>query len=158
MLMAHRSHMRYSKQGRQFRRLLYVAVILFLVLGTVGLARRRNLLMDALPFFVLATVLLVIPLLVRRAVLKMYAQKPDRDMVVTYEITNGSLATRSEVASADMLWRTIIRAYRVPEGFLLYLTDRAFHWLPLDGFHDSADVERPTDIIKSKVSAYVHVT
>jgi hypothetical protein len=86
----------------------------------------------------------------------MYAQKPDRDMLVTYEISTDCIATRSEVASTDMLWRTIVRAHRVPEGFLLYPTDRTFHWLPVHGFHDAADVERLAQLTQSNVQQYDH--
>ena len=77
-------------------------------------------------------------------------------MVVTYEISADRIATRSEVASTEILWRIIVRAHRVPNGFLLYLTDRSFHWLPLHGFQDAADVERLAQLTKSNVQDYDH--
>jgi len=156
MLLAQRLHMRYSKQGRKFRRVFIGGGLLFPILGIAGLTRQQDFFAFAFPFFLLAAAFLALPLFTRRAVLKMYAQKPDRDMVVTYEFTTDRLVTRSEVASSDMLWPTILRAYRVPEGFLLYPTDRMFHWLPVHGFHDATDVERLAQMIRSNVSQYDH--
>jgi hypothetical protein len=156
MLLAQRLHMRYSKQGRKFRRIFIGGGVLFIILGIAGFARQQDFFASAFPFFLLATVFLAMPLFTRRAVLKMYAQKPDRDMLVTYEISTDCIATRSEVASTDMLWRTIVRAHRVPEGFLLYPTDRTFHWLPVHGFHDAADVERLAQLTQSNVQQYDH--
>src|SRR5262249_14113759 len=101
-----------------------------------------------------AAVFLCIPLFTRRSILKVYAQKPDRDMVVTYEITSERVATRSEIASSDIIWRAISRGIRVPEGFLFYISDRMFHWLPVHGFQDTADVERLAQLAKSKVQQY----
>jgi hypothetical protein len=148
--------MRYSKQGRGFRRIFIRGGLLFLILGVFALSRGQVFFALAFPLVLLAAGFLAMPFFTRRAVLKMYAQKPDRDMVVTYEITTDRLATRSEVASTDMLWRTILRAHRVPEGFLLYPTDMMFHWLPVHGFHDAADVERLAQMIRSNVSQYDH--
>ena len=119
-----------------------------------SIALQRKFFVFSVPIFLLAAMLLAMPLFMRRAVLKMYAQKPDRDMLVTYEISTERIATRSEVASTDMLWRTIIRAHRVPEGFLLYPTDRMFHWLPIHGFHDAPDVERLAQLTMAAVQQY----
>jgi hypothetical protein len=54
-----------------------------------------------------------------------------------------------------MLWRTIMRVHKLPEGFLLYPTDRMFHWLPVCGFQDSADIERLAQIAKTNVKEYI---
>jgi len=156
MLLAQQLHMRYSKQGRKLRRIFMGCGILFVLLGIVGFVQQHNFFSSALPFFLLATVFLAMPLFIRRAVLKMYSQKPDRDMLVTYEISPDRLATRSDVASSDMVWRIILRAHRVPEGFLLYPTDRMFHWLPIHGFRDSAEVERFALLAKLKAQQYDH--
>ena len=145
-------------QGRKLRRILIGGGLLFVILGINNLARQQDFFAQAFPFFLLAGVFLAMPLFTRRAVLKMYAQKPDRDMLVTYEISTHRIVTRSEVASTDMLWRTILRAHRVPEGFLLYPTDRSFHWLPVSGFHDAADVERLAQFVKSNVTQYDDAT
>jgi hypothetical protein len=34
--------------------------------------------------------------------------------------------------------RYSVRAHRVPEGFLLYPSERMFHWLPMHGFQEAA--------------------
>ncbi len=156
MLLVQRLHMRYSKQGRKLRRILIGLGALFMIMGIAGLVQRKDFFASAFPFVVAAGAWLVVHLSMRRAVLKMYAQKPDRDMLITYEISADRLATRSEVASSEVLWRTIIRGHRVPQGFLLYPTDLSFHWLPVHGFHDAADVERLAQLIKLNVQQYDH--
>jgi len=155
MLLAQRLHMRHSKRGRKIRRAFIGGGALFLLLGIAGLGRGQVFFAAAFPFFLLAGAFLAVPWLTRRAVLKMYAQKPDRDLVVTYEISTDRIGTRSEVASTDMLWRTIMRAHKVPQGFLLYPTDQMFHWLPVRGFQDLADIERLAKIAKTNVKEYI---
>jgi len=155
MLLAQRLHMRHSKQGRKIRRAFIGGAILFLLLGVAGLGRGQAFFAAGFPFFLLGGVFLAMPWFMRRAVLKMYAQKPDRDMVVTCEISTDRIVTRSEVASTDMLWRTIMRAHKVPQGFLLYPTDQMFHWLPVRGFQDLADIERLAKIAKTNVKEYI---
>jgi hypothetical protein len=154
MLHAQQLHMRYSKQGRRLRRILLGGAAVFLAGGIAGLARGQDFFASPFPLFLLCALFLAIPLFTRRAVLKMYAQKPDKDMIVTYEITTDRIMTRSEVISTEMLWRTILRGYRVPDGFLLYPTDRSFHWLPIHGFQDASDVERLALLTKSHVKQY----
>ena len=156
MLLAQRLHMRYSKQGRMFRWIFTGGGVLFLVLGISILSQQPNFFAFSLPLFLLGAVFLAMPLFTRRAVLKMYAQKPDRDMHVSYEISIDRISTKSEVVSTEMLWRTIVRAHKVPEGFLLYPSDRMFHWLPVHGFQNAADVERLAQLTKSSVKQYEH--
>jgi len=156
LLLAHKSHMRFSKLGRKFRRIIFGGGMFFLALGIVFAAQRN--LAPAFPLFALAFGFLASPLFLRRALRKSYAQKPDRDLVVTYEISAERLAVKSEVASSEMLWRTILRVHRVPQGFLLYPTDHMFHWLPITGFRDAADVERLAQLAKSNVQDYSQKT
>jgi hypothetical protein len=159
MLLAQRLHMRYSKSGRKLRRFFLGCAILFVIGGIGGFARQpHDFLTSALPLFVMAAFFFAMPLFTRRAVLKMYAQKPDRDMPVTYEISPDRIATKSEVASSDIVWRAILRAYRVPHGFLLYPSDRMFYWLPIDGFGSAAEVERFASLAKSKAQQYEDAT
>jgi hypothetical protein len=157
MLLAQGLHMRYSKMGRRLRWSYMGGGGLFILLGIAGLVRQKEFFASAFPFFVFAAIFLAMPLFTRRAVLKVYAQKPDRDMLVTYEISAERIASRTEIGSSDMLWRAIVRVHRVPEGFLLYPSERMFHWLPMYGFQEAADVERLTKLTKAIVPKYDEV-
>lgn len=154
MILAQRLHMRYSKNGRTARRMFIAAAVLLVISGVLSLARQGEFFPSAFLCFLFAAVLLALPLFTRRSILKRYPQMPGRDMHWTYEISTDRIVARSEVASTDMLWRAIIRAQRAPEGFLLYVTDRMFQWLPIHGFHDTADVERLAQLIKANVQQY----
>jgi hypothetical protein len=155
MLLAHRMHMRYSAQGRKLRRMILGVGLLCLVLGTVNLVRNGTL-ASGLPFIALAIGCLGVPFFLRRAVLKMYAKKPDRDLVITYELSADGLVCRSEIGSSDLLWRAIRRTTRTPQGFLLYPSDTMFHWLPVRGFGDAADIERFAQLAQSNSQQYDH--
>ena len=94
------------------------------------------------------------PVLMRRVVLKAYAKKPDRDLVITYQVSGEGLSCKSDVASSDMLWRVVARVLRTADGFLLYVSDTQVHWLPVGGFQDSADLDRFAALARSKVESY----
>lgn len=98
-----------------------------------------------------------LPLLTRRAALKMYAQKADRDMTVTWEISNDRVSAKTEVARSDMTWAAFRRVLRLPEGFLLYPNDSISHWLPVNAFAGDADVERFAALAKARVGQYDYV-
>jgi hypothetical protein len=103
----------------------------------------------------MGTALLVgVPRLLRRAILKAYAKRPDRDMVLNYEMSEEGLSSRNDVASTDLQWRAIVKAVRTVDGFLLYISDMQIHWLPVRGFQDAADVNRFADLSKRKVRDY----
>lgn len=95
-----------------------------------------------------------LPFLMRRSVLRAYAKKPDRDLRVTYTVSKERLSCVSDVASSDMLWRTILKALRTPDGFLLYVTDLQVHWLPVHGFENTAEIERLATLAKDRIQDY----
>jgi len=84
----------------------------------------------------------------------MYAKKPDRDLLVTYEISEERISCKSDVASSDLTWRTILKALRTADGFLLYVGDTQLHWLPIRGFRDPVEVDRLAGLAKEKVQDY----
>lgn len=86
-----------------------------------------------------------------------YARLPDHNRPVTFEIYANRIASRSDVSSDEVFWRGFTRAYRTLQGFLLYQTDGQMQWLPVSGFHDSADIERLAEILKSNVKEYSDV-
>jgi hypothetical protein len=90
----------------------------------------------------------------RRVVLKTYAKKPDKDLVITYQVSRERLSCKSEVASSDMLWRVVARVLRTVDWFLVYVSDTQVHWLPVRGFQEPADLDRFAAIARSKVESY----
>lgn len=93
----------------------------------------------------------------RRAVLKAYAQKPDREMVVTYELSEDRLICRSEIATTDLLWRPVRRVLRTPCGFMLYMNEQSVHWLPVRGFQDEKAVESFAEFASANLQGYEDV-
>lgn len=97
------------------------------------------------------------PFLARRAALKLYAQKPDRDMEVTWDISEDGVRSKTALAASENTWAFFQKVLRAREGFLLYPSGRVFHWLPMHAFRDTADVERFAQLAKSKVRDYAEV-
>jgi hypothetical protein len=97
------------------------------------------------------------PLFARRTALKLYAQKPDRDMEVTWDISEDGIRSKTPLAASENTWAFFQKVLRAREGFLLYPNGRIFHWLPTHAFRDAGDVERFAELAKSKVREYAEV-
>ena len=107
---------------------------------------------------IMGTVLLAFPLILRRVTLRHYAQRPDRDMVVTWEFHPDRIVSKTEASSATLEWRMISRVLQTKQGVLLYPNDRVFHWLPVHAFRDTADLQAFAELAKSKVKRYIPVS
>jgi hypothetical protein len=164
MLLLNRLHMRHSAQGRKVTRSFRSGGIIFLCVGVIFLfsvvltPQKLRALAFGLGFVLLGAALLVgVPRLLQKAVLKAYEKKPDKDLVTTYELSEERLSCKSDVASSELLWRGIPKVQRFGEGFLLYVTDTQVHWLPIHGFQVPADADRFADLAKAKVGDYKDV-
>ena len=161
MLLVNRLHMRYSPQLRKLNFSSRSGGVIFIFLGFVCLCvmgatteKWRAATYGCGLVLVGVALLTGLPFFMRRVLLKAYAKKPDRDMVVTYQISGERLLSKSDVASSDMLWRVVARVLRTPDGFLLYVSDTQVHWLPVRGFQDPADADRFAALARSKVESY----
>jgi len=98
-----------------------------------------------------------IRLFTRRAVLKLYAQKPDRDMEVTWEISDDGIRAKTELMASENKWAVFQKAVKAKEGFLLYPSSSMYHWIPMRAFRDG-DAERFAELAKEKVKDYQQKT
>jgi hypothetical protein len=158
MLLLQSLHRRHSAQYLKFRRKILGAGLVALVLAITTMIQHESL-SSVVPclLLVLSGMLLASPFFTRRAVLKMYKQKPDRDMLITYELSEDRLACRTEVGSSNSLWRVIRSVQRIPEGFLIYPTESTIHWLPTRGFHIAADVEQFAQFAQAHLQGFEHI-
>jgi hypothetical protein len=161
MLRLNRLHMQYSPQMQKIRRGSRRSALIFIFLGIIcfgamGVTTEKWRIFTYGCGLVLLgiTFLTGLPFLMRRAVLKSYSKKPDRDMVVTYQISGERLLCQSEVASSDMLWRVVSRVLRTADGFLLYVSDTQVHWLPERGFQETADLDRFASLARTRGESY----
>jgi hypothetical protein len=153
-LRAQRLAVRHFPQGRMILRVTRVIGTLILLCGvfnfyrhTVGWFGFCYIMLFALFFFSM-------PFFTRRAALKLYAQKPDRDMEVKFEISEERVRMGSELASAENSWELFQRIIRGHDGFLIYQSGNLFHWLPLHAFQSADDIERFADLARTKVKDY----
>jgi len=101
--------------------------------------------------------LLSIPWFTRRATVKDFAKRPDKDMDLEWQISPDRLAAKTAVSSAETAWSMISRVLRTREGFLFYPNDKMFHWFPAHAFRDATEMERLAQIAQSRVQQYDHV-
>ena len=164
MVLVNRLHMRYSAQGRKLNRSCRSGGILFVCIGilclcAVGVTTQKTRAIEyGLALVSMGAVLLVgVPRVLRRATLKAYAKRADRDLLVTYELSEEGLTCKNDVASTDLQWRGVLKAVRTVDGFLLYVSDIQIHWLPARSFRDPADANRFAELLKGKVKDYEEV-
>ncbi len=65
---------------------------------------------------------------------RQFKKRPDHNLEVTWSITDDGLETSSEHHKAQFTWAMIAKAVESPQGMLLHLNSRMFHWLPRHGF------------------------
>jgi hypothetical protein len=161
VLLLTRLHMRYSAQGRKLTSSFRSGGILFLFIGVLLLCgaalthQKLRALVFGFGLVLLGLAILVgMPRLLQKSVLKSYAKGPDKDLVIAYELSEEGISSKTDVASSNFLWRTIQRVLRTDDGFLLYRTDTHVQWLPTHGFQVPADADRFANLAKSKVTDY----
>jgi hypothetical protein len=153
-LRVQRLAVRHSRQGRLIYRVTTLIGVLILLSGVVSLYQRTTGWPGFLFTVFFSALFFSIPLFARRTALKIYAQKPDRDMEVTWDISDDGIRSKTELASSENTWAFFQKVLRVREGFLLYPSGSIFHWLPMHAFRNTGDAERFAELAKSKVRDY----
>jgi YcxB-like protein len=148
----HRMHMRYSVAGKRYTRIAFICGPLGIFFGTLALLKGD---------YVIAAIMLLtglflfcLPWLLRRSALKNFSQRMDRNSDVVCEINGDGLMSRNDFHQGTTLWKAVRRAFRVPDGFMLYLTDEYLLWLPAHAFQNPADMDRVAEILSANVKEY----
>lgn len=149
--------MRHSEIGRKIRNATYILAPLGIGLGPFILYNKG---VDPMGIFmtVVGFSALFSPLLTRRYLRRHYAKRSDRDMVVDWVITSEVLASKTEASSGEFRWRMLTKVLQTNEGFFLYTSDQAFHWLPIHAFQSADEVKRFSELARAKVSDFRRVT
>ena len=141
-LRAQRVARRHSPTMRKLYIIYAIVIASVLINAVVGIFRNPTPWPQTLYLVCIGAALLFgMPFYIRRAVLKLYAQKNDRDREVRYEIFDDHLHCHTQLISVDHQWAGFQRVLQVSEGFLIYPSNQAFHWLPAHGFENPADIE-----------------
>lgn len=154
MLRAHKHAMNETPAIRRLRAVMGAVGLFMLVAGAVSFYTGHTDLPGFIGMAVLSIFFLGWPLLLRRGVLKKYAQMPDRDRVVNWEIAEDRVISRTDLATAEMTWGAFIRVVRFSDGFLLSPNVGLFHWLPTHAFQNPEDADQFAELAKSKVQVY----
>src|SRR5207248_2772923 len=95
LLSAQRVHMQYSSAGRKFRRAVFITGPLAILIG-IAILVTRGIHPMGLFCIIMGAALLASPLFARRMTLKHYAQRPDRDMLVSWEFYPDRIISKTE--------------------------------------------------------------
>jgi hypothetical protein len=148
---------RFSRQGRMIYRVCSFLGVMILLGGIINLCKQPAALAGWLFPLFFSAFFFSIPLFTRRAALKLFAQKSDREMDVTWEISTDCVRTKTQLAASEIQWELFQKIIRVREGFLMYPSPNAFHWLPMHAFRDG-DAERFAELAETKVKDYRDAT
>lgn len=145
--------MRYSGKGRMIHRFCAFLGVMMLLGGVLNFHRHAASLAEWVVPFALGVFFFSIPLFTRRAIHKFYAQKLDRDMEVTWEISDDGIRAKTELMASENKWAVFQKAVKAKEGFLLYPSSSMYHWIPMHAFRDG-DAERFAELVKEKIKDY----
>ena len=133
---------------------LYVISGLLVLIGALGLLRGIGssmvLLIAGLYYPALR------PLERRWQIERAFSKDPDKESGVEWQISDEALKVKTSKWSSDLTWPAITKAFSTRCGFLLYVSDTPL-WLPRRGFTESDTLQRVTEIIRAKVSAFNQV-
>jgi hypothetical protein len=154
-----RSYHRKQSMRRPFRLALYLAALLFLGLGAIGLTNPR--LEGSLVFggLVLAGlwILLSQTLLISWISRYQFSKRPDQNKEVEWQFGQEAVAIITDQSNSELSWSMFSKALQCPSGLMLYPNDQIFHWIPRHGFSSDADFERSCTLARAKVARYYEV-
>jgi hypothetical protein len=151
MLQSYRVFRRHYPQLRRIRRDLWILAPIA-VLVFVGTAIRRDPMMWYLALVIICFIAGWFG--VKRTLLKQYASRPDRDMQVTWTFTPENVTSTTEASTTTFEWRMIPRIAQGAEGFLVYMNDHHYHWLPNHAFTTDRDKEAFVQRARSRVQHF----
>ena len=157
LLTAQRIHMKHSKMGRKIQRVSRIFGPLALIAG-IALGIMDGL--DARSFFfsVGGIFFITLPLLARHAIRRQFAKRPDRDKLVTYEFDSERITSKSDASFASFEWKLVSRVLRASEGYLIYLNEQMFHWIPVAAFPGGENTANLSKLVKTKVADFIDLT
>jgi len=153
-LRAQRFAVRHSVHGRLIYRITTIIGVIIVLSGIASVWNHTVGWIGLLYTLIIGGVFFSMPLFARRTALKLYAQDPNRDREVKWQISDERVVFKTELTAAENSWASFLRVIRVRDGFLLYPNDRAFNWLPSHAFQAPEDVERFAELAKLKVKEY----
>ena len=156
MLRASRHAMNHTAGMRRIHIVMRALAVFNLIGGGYTFCTGHTDLTGFIGLVVLSVFFIAIPFLPRLGVRMKYRQRPDRDKIVTWEISADRLTLKTDLATTDMTWGALVRVIRVPDGFLLSPNPGQFQWLPSHSFHNPADIERFAELAKSRARKYDH--
>lgn len=156
-LRSQRLAVRCSRYGPFIYRFFAIMGTIISAIGVVGFCKHQTGWLGFLYTMAFGAFFFSVPLWSRRAVLKLYMQKPECDMQETWEITDAVMRFKTGRVSADFQWEFFKKVRKVKYGFLVYPNDRQCYWLPMHAFRE-ADAERFAELAKAKVRDYAEVS
>jgi hypothetical protein len=81
-----------------------------------------------------------------------FNKRPDRDSVVENCFSAEGFHTKLVGAESNVTWESIAKCVNTPEGFLIYVVDEVFTWVPHSAFENEAEIEATQALIREHVT------
>ncbi|MDJ0757719.1 MAG: YcxB family protein [Ardenticatenaceae bacterium] len=97
------------------------------------------------------------PEVIARKVKKRFADRPDKDKMLSFEIDTEDIETQTEgLASHKIGWQEIHKVVDTPTGFLFYLNRHVFIWLPQKAVGPNGTVKQLRRLIQERAPEYLN--
>lgn len=95
------------------------------------------------------------PKMIRRSAEKGFDGRPDKNKLIRFIIHDDHIESSTEGLDESRIeWHTIEKVIETPTGFLLYLNQELFLWIPNEAIQPKGDITRLRQIAKAKVGNY----
>ena len=81
-------------------------------------------------------------------------KSPYCDEVITVEMTEADMHSRSARHEARLQWSAFTKAVHFPDGFLLFQGPKACNWIPLASLADPSQAVELEAILRSRIAEY----
>jgi YcxB-like protein len=94
---------------------------------------------------------------VRWGIRRRFKKRPDRDARVVWTINDDNLRIKTEESETRQNWNQIYKARKARNGFLLYLNDAMFIWLPVTSFESEDDQVKTEALLRIKIKDFARI-
>jgi hypothetical protein len=70
------------------------------------------------------------------------------------EFSEEGIHSETKDSEGTVKWSGVVRWRETPEGFLFYMQDDIFHWVPYLAFDTQTELQSVKDLARKKVAAY----
>ncbi len=104
----------------------------------------------------IAVLVLMQPWFQTRTLTRHFQRRPDRDQIMQFRIdSDGVMTCMGSTSTSSSAWTSYQKIVRTRKGFLFYLNDTVYQWLPNSAFSTSNEIELLTRVARQSATTYI---